>query len=156
MFVFAGSGAFTGSTTTSWMTITPSGLTSGTGVYLPLAAITTGMGLNIAGSTTLTSGSLVSISSSATAATCTDCVCNVTYTRSAGGDAIDGIKLILSDGTTSFEEDIEGDVGSLETKTAAGIDTNITAPTSVEVAVYFEDASGTKQLCTQTNVFNFA
>ncbi|HUS49195.1 MAG TPA: hypothetical protein VMZ91_03470 [Candidatus Paceibacterota bacterium] len=98
----------------------------------------------------------LSIDVSATAATCVGGVCNVTYTRSAGGDAIDGIKLILSDGTTSFEEDIEGDVGSLETKTEVGIDTNITAPTSVEVAVYFEDASGTKQLCTQTNVFNFA
>ncbi len=71
VFVFAGSGAFTGTTTTSWMTITPSGLESGTAVYLPLAAITTGMGLEVAGGTTQTSGSLVSITSSATAATCT-------------------------------------------------------------------------------------
>jgi len=68
---FADSGAFTGTTTTSFFTITPSGLQSGTAVYIPLAAITTGMGLEVAGGTTQTSGSLVSISSAATGVTCT-------------------------------------------------------------------------------------
>jgi hypothetical protein len=69
---FAGSGAFTGSTTTSFFTITPSGLETGTAVYLPLAAITEGIGLNIAGGTTQTSGNLVVISSSAAAITDTE------------------------------------------------------------------------------------
>lgn len=57
--VLAGSGAFTGSTTTSFATITPSGLTSGTGVYMPLAAVTTGKGLHITAGTTQTTGSLL-------------------------------------------------------------------------------------------------
>lgn len=57
--VVAGSGTFTGSTTTSFMTVTPSGLTSGTGVYLPLAALTTGKGLHITSGATQTSGSLL-------------------------------------------------------------------------------------------------
>ncbi|HEC66127.1 MAG TPA: hypothetical protein ENI23_12610, partial [bacterium] len=59
-FVLAGSGAFTGSTTTSFLTVTPSGLTTGTAIYLPLAAMTQGTGLDIA-STALTTGAVVSI-----------------------------------------------------------------------------------------------
>lgn len=62
--VIAGSGVFTGSTTTSFMTITPSGLTTGTAVYLPLAALTTGVGLQIVGNA-ITTGKLLNITSSA-------------------------------------------------------------------------------------------
>jgi len=54
----AGSGVFTGSTTTSWMTITASGLTTGTGVYVPFAALTTGKGVH-AYASALTTGSLI-------------------------------------------------------------------------------------------------
>lgn len=64
VFVFAGSGAFTGSTTTSFMTITPSGLTTGTAVYLPVAALTTGKAVHVVGNA-VTSGILVHIASSA-------------------------------------------------------------------------------------------
>jgi len=63
VIVLAGSGVFTGSTTTSWMTITPSGLTTGTAVYMPLAALTTGTGLSIV-CNTVTSGKVFHISSS--------------------------------------------------------------------------------------------
>jgi len=59
VIVLAGSGVFTGSTTTSFMTITPSGLTTGTGVYLPLAALTTGYGAHVTSGATLTTGSLL-------------------------------------------------------------------------------------------------
>jgi hypothetical protein len=62
-FVFAGSGTFTGSTTTSFMTITPSGLTTGTAVYLPLAALTTGTGLHVVANA-ITSGKALHIASS--------------------------------------------------------------------------------------------
>jgi hypothetical protein len=54
--VLTGSGVFTGSTTTSWMTITPSGLTSGTGVYAVFAGLTTGKGVHIATDATQTTG----------------------------------------------------------------------------------------------------
>ena len=60
LFALAGSGAFTGSTTTSFVTITPSGLTSGTAIYVPLAAMTTGTGLSMVANA-LTTGLLVSL-----------------------------------------------------------------------------------------------
>lgn len=59
LIAVAGSGAYTGSTTKSFVSITPSGLTTGTAFYLPVAAITTGKGLHIAGATSLTQGSLL-------------------------------------------------------------------------------------------------
>jgi hypothetical protein len=68
VFVLAGSGTFTGSTTTSFVTITPSGLTSGTAVYLPVAALTSGVAVSVVGNA-LTTGQLVSLASSATAIT---------------------------------------------------------------------------------------
>lgn len=45
--VVAGSGAFTGSTTGSFMTLTASGLTTGTVLYVPAAALTTGKVLDV-------------------------------------------------------------------------------------------------------------
>jgi len=68
VFVFAGSGVFTGSTTSSFMTVTPSGLTTGTAIYAPLAAMTTGVGYHSLANA-LTTGKIISISSSATAIT---------------------------------------------------------------------------------------
>jgi len=55
--VLAGSGVFTGNTTSSWMTITPSGLTTGTGVYGVFAELTTGKGVHLATDATQTTGS---------------------------------------------------------------------------------------------------
>jgi len=57
--VLVGAGAFTGSTTSSWMTVTPSGLTTGTAVYLPLAALTEGKGLHITAGVSVTTGNLL-------------------------------------------------------------------------------------------------
>lgn len=68
MIAFAGSGTFTGSTTTSFMTITPSGLTTGTAVYLPVAGLTTGRALHVVANA-LTSGIVMNVTSSATAIT---------------------------------------------------------------------------------------
>ncbi|RJO60390.1 hypothetical protein C4544_05185 [candidate division WS5 bacterium] len=62
--VIAGSGIFTGSTTTSFMTVTASGLTTGTVLYMPAAALTTGKVIDVVGNA-VTSGILVNISSSA-------------------------------------------------------------------------------------------
>jgi len=66
VFVFAGSGVFTGSTTTSFMTLTASGLTTGTVLYIPVAALTTGKALNIIGTTAQTTGIYVNIESGTT------------------------------------------------------------------------------------------
>jgi hypothetical protein len=47
LLAVAGSGTFTGVTTASFVTLTPSGLTSGTALYFPLAAMNTGIGINM-------------------------------------------------------------------------------------------------------------
>ncbi len=68
VFAIAGSGVFTGSTTTSFLTITPSGLTTGTAVYLPVAALTTGTAVSVVANA-VTSGSGLSITSTSAAYT---------------------------------------------------------------------------------------
>src|SRR3990167_7477236 len=60
VLVFAGSGAFTGNTTSSFATLTASGLTTGTVLYVPAAALTTGKVLNIQ-ATAATDGVLATI-----------------------------------------------------------------------------------------------
>lgn len=93
MFVIAGSGTFTGSTTTSFMTITPSGLTTGTALYLPVLALTTGKGLHInyAGTTSSTSGVLLHLQSAATAMTSTGRMLKVEHT------GITGVSTVLAE-----------------------------------------------------------
>jgi hypothetical protein len=90
---FAGSGTFSGTTTASFFTITPSGLTSGTAVYLPVLAITSGKGLqiNYAGTTSHTSGKLFEIDSSATAMTSTGRMFLVNHT------GVTGVSTVLSE-----------------------------------------------------------
>jgi len=68
IFKIAGSGTFTGSTTTSFITLTASGLTSGTAVYIPVAALDTGRAVHIVANA-LTSGIVFNVTSSATAIT---------------------------------------------------------------------------------------
>jgi len=86
VFVFAGSGTFTGNTTSSFMTITPSGLTTGTALYLPTVALTTGKAfyINYAGTTSQTSGVLFQIDSSATSMTSTGRMFKVAHTGTTG------------------------------------------------------------------------
>ena len=76
-------------------------------------------------------------------------ICNVTVKRNIGGDNLAGIKLSLTNdaGETNYIHDIPGDIVPLETKTELSIDTGITDVSSVEIAPYFEDASGQEQLC---------
>jgi len=85
--VIAGSGTFTGTTTTSFMTITPSGMTSGTGVYLPLAACNTGTGLQVVANA-LTSGQAVEITSSATTLATTGRLFSSVHSGNAGTDCV--------------------------------------------------------------------
>lgn len=67
--VVAGSGTFTGTTTSSFMTVTPSGLTTGTGIYMPLAALTTGTALSIVPGATMTTGTGLDITTTGTVVT---------------------------------------------------------------------------------------
>ncbi len=63
VIVLAGSGVFTGTTTTSFMTLTPSGLTTGTALYVAAAAATTSVGVIDVAVAGLTSGSALRITS---------------------------------------------------------------------------------------------
>jgi hypothetical protein len=86
VFVFAGSGVFTGSTTTSFMTITPSGLTTGTAVYLPVAGLTTGKAIHVVADAA-TTGTVVQITSSATAITGNGRLLSVVHSGATGTTA---------------------------------------------------------------------
>lgn len=66
VIVLAGSGVFTGNTTSSFMTLTASGLTTGTVLYIPVAGLTTGKGINLIGTTALTTGIMLNIESGTT------------------------------------------------------------------------------------------
>jgi flagellin-like protein len=94
----------------------------------------------------------------ATKAACTEAgTCNVTVTRSAGGDDIAGVKLIFTneEGESNFVHNVPGNIAPLETSTQTGIVTNITNASKVDVAVYFLDESGAEQLCSGVNSFEF-
>ena len=92
----------------------------------------------------------------ATAATCDGVsLCNVTYHRGQGGDAIDGIKIVLGNGQNSETTDVSGNVAPLDTRTASVNYTLSPGPTQAQVAAYFLDASGNEQLCGTTNTLEF-
>jgi len=81
-------------------------------------------------------------------------LCNVTYERGPGGEAIDGIRLVYSDGINSVSNDIPGDIGILSTQTSQNFDvTTAVNSTSVEVAVYFNGPSGNPEFCSTTQTF---
>ena len=90
-----------------------------------------------------------------TAATSSDGITySVTMTRSAGGDEIAGVKVIISNATGSYVHTELGNIAPLATKTIP-----ITMPAGevvanankVEVIPYFTDASGNEQLCSVAN-----
>lgn len=64
VFAVAGSGVFTGTTTTSFVTITPSGLTTGTALYVVAVGATTSVAVVDVITAGLTSGSAMRITSS--------------------------------------------------------------------------------------------
>ena len=80
--VLAGSGVFSGATTSAWMTITPSGLTTGTAVYLPVAGLTTGKALQIVADAA-TDGLVLDISSSSVVLSSTGRLLSVVHSGNA-------------------------------------------------------------------------
>jgi flagellin-like protein len=88
--------------------------------------------------------------------------CNVTVTRSAGGEEIAGIKLIFSKegGESNEVKEFNGNIDALQTITVPtsgptySLDSDLD-PDKVEVVVFFEDASGNEQLCSGKNSYSF-
>ena len=92
----------------------------------------------------------------ATAASCTGGTCDVTYKRSLGGDDIDGLLILLSNGTQTVQASVLGNIAPLDTATKAGIVETLTDdPNSVEIAAYFVDSSGQNQTCAPGRAFEF-
>jgi len=97
---------------------------------------------------------------SVTAVDCSDGTeCNVTVKREAGIDVIDGIRIIVSDGSDSDSLDTEE---NLVTPNIATYTVNLTSAgtpiTSVEASIYFDNAQETPRTCTGaipfTNIAN--
>ena len=97
----------------------------------------------------------------ATAVNCTTVAnCDVTLTRSSGGEPINGVRMAFkntSTGTSSTTAfDSVGDIPVLTTVKRTTVLTTMTdRPNVVETTAYFNDATGTAILCSQTNSFKF-
>ena len=79
---------------------------------------------------------------------CSDGLCNVTLERATGssGNAVKGVQVTVGDGTDSVTGDDEpGDVAATR---KVSITTDIDA-TEASVRIYFEDAEGNSQYCSQ-------
>jgi hypothetical protein len=92
----------------------------------------------------------------------TDMVCDLQLMRTGtGSDEIGGVKLVFKNDTSgvssnlvSVSSNIEPLVGLKQT----GVDTGILVADGVdkvEVTVFFKDASGNEQICSETNPFSF-
>ena len=90
----------------------------------------------------------------ATAVNCAAGTCAVTYKRSSGGDDINGIIIVLSNGTESEQKPVAGNIVASATKTEPVV-TTLTNPNKVEIAAYFTDASGNDQTCSAPSTFTF-
>jgi len=93
----------------------------------------------------------------ATAASCdVGGVCNVTYKRNAGGDEIGGVIIVLSNGVSSNQTEVAGNMVPLATRTLTDFATGLSpAPNKAELSAYFVDDSGNQQICSTTNQFTF-
>jgi len=103
----------------------------------------------------------------ATAASCTpvddgatppvviDYTCEVTLKRGSGGDPIDGIRLVFSDGTDSNTvSPDQAALDPLQQRTDTVDSGLLAAPTSLEVAVIINDEAGQPQICPTTTTFD--
>ena len=84
-----------------------------------------------------------------TSVNCTGIACTVRIKRSAGGEAIGGVKAIFyyADGHSEVE-DSSGDIGELATVSKTFTLTSAGA-NKVEISSYFTDETGEKQVCPQ-------
>ena len=116
--VIAGSGAFTGTTTTSFMTVTPSGLTSGTAIYMDLAALTTGKVLEIT-SASATDAAYITLTGNTANLTTTAKMINVDLVANV---AAQGLKIATTGIYTGTAGMIDLDAGAMTTGVLLKID----------------------------------
>lgn len=120
MVVFAGSGTYTGNTTSAFFALAPSGLTTGTAMYLATDTITTGKFIHLAqAGEALTSGEMLDIDNteSGNLATKTGNLCSITssLTETSTGNITENYDMLLlsrtdviNDGTTTATYTAQG------------------------------------------------
>ena len=80
---------------------------------------------------------------------------SVTLNRLAGGEAIEGIKVVLFNDTINSGV-LDGFLTLIELETRTEkFDSAITNANKLEFTVYFKDSSGAEKLCSQTSTYNF-
>ncbi len=90
-----------------------------------------------------------------------DCpsTCKVTLIRTGTETSeIGGVKLVFRDSTAGTSSSVISETGNIEAlvgKIIPTVTTGLVAPDKIEVTVYFVDASGNEQLCSQPNSFEF-
>jgi len=104
LIYITGSGTYTGTDVTSFVTINPSGLVAGTAFYLLVDALATGLGMHIVGDA-VTSGSLLTVSSSSAAITSTTgALLIITHSGAAStGAVVAGMSTASVDDTTLLQ-----------------------------------------------------
>lgn len=80
---------------------------------------------------------------------------NVTFTRTASGDEIGGLKVVFSNAAseTSGIIDLPGNIAPLSTVTRS-VNGSISDANKVEFTPYFVDENGDEKLCSKTNSFS--
>lgn len=86
-----------------------------------------------------------------------DMDCDVTFERTGSNtDVIGGVKLVFRNETSnSVVIDEPGNIEALAGEIVLDIDTTLANPDSIEVTIYFEDASGNEKPCSQTTTKEF-
>ena len=81
---------------------------------------------------------------------------SIRLTRTAGGDEIAGIKIVLLNDTASSSViDVPGNIEPLATVTKNIENVEVQDASKIEVTVYFKDESGNEQLCSQKSIKEF-
>ena len=142
VIALAGSGVFTGTTTASWMTVTPSGLTTGTGVYAVGAGLTQGKLMHLSTDATMTTGNVLYVQNTGASSAMTSGRA-ATFDHTATGVAaavnktgsvvsITSNRTVVTGGTTADDFDCLS-VVKATTRTATGTATTAGSAIYVEV-----------------------
>ncbi len=87
----------------------------------------------------------------ATSLSCDGNNCSVSYTRKDGNEAVDGVKIVVTDGTDSNETIIPGTMGSLAVRTSNV--TYIKTANEVVISGYFLDSSNEPVYCSPSYTY---
>ena len=85
---------------------------------------------------------------------------SVTVLRKGGDFAVAGVSLVITDstGNANYVQDTDGDISNLALNTVNVTipgTSGVTDPNKVDAVVYFQDASGSNQYCSNGESFSF-